>query len=314
MALRIVWIPELEYLPGGADALPQGLWRMLGRARRVEGSPHALLAEALAVPEVPAPAVLSKLGSAAESEPFDLERYWLRCDAIVLLPDLTAVWVEHPIAMDVCSDRFAGLADQLAAMFGDAGLTWHPLPGQTFSLLEMSRAPDVRFAAPHEIAGRRLDDVLPTGPDAPRWHRLINASQMIFHQYRSLASADQRGLGLWFWGGGPMLPASAAEVSVIADPDDAIVRGLASWLGGPVTENIATWREGDANGVKLLFWPLSGGDPVGRLAHLVDDALHPFAKGQLLILGSLGGWYVRARDRLLFWRKPAPAGFVGDAA
>lgn len=329
MRRLIVHVPELEYLPGGAEALPRPLARMLGRGQRVEDDPGQLLGAALGVGELPAPAVLTRL-AADEPAPGSV---WLRFDAVGMVPDLTAVWVEKPLELDFGADRMQPVTDELRAMFTAEGLHWYPESGAGHGLLELDSPPETRFVPLAEVSGRRLDQVLPEGPGSVRWRRLVNESQMVFHQFRSLAAPDQRGAGLWFWGAGSMPPKPAPPSARIFDPGgDPIGHPTGHRTGEPTSAGLARWlgveieSGGDAlppdvrEDSVLLRWSLHGrpsgnrGDPVEALRELGEQWLEP-ACGRLhapaiTVVGSTGGWHVPMLERMMFWRRAQPAGFA----
>jgi len=74
--------------------------------------------------------------------------------------------------------------------------------------------------------GARVDEKLPSGPDAMRFHALMNEAQMLLHEHPVNAEREARGEpalnSIWFWGGGVMAAAKArpfsAVVATIARP------------------------------------------------------------------------------------------------
>ncbi|MFN2333268.1 MAG: hypothetical protein ABR550_02435, partial [Wenzhouxiangellaceae bacterium] len=149
----------------------------------------------------PAEAPLSRLGLSAQARPSDAHRdCWIRFDPLLFMPDLQSVWIQDRIEIDFSDPRLKLLRDQLHGSFAEQGLEWVDDGRAGFGLLRLGKAPDCRFLPPAQALGLRLDQALPAGRDARRWRRLINETQMIFHQFRAPDRADQQGTGLWFWG------------------------------------------------------------------------------------------------------------------
>lgn len=317
----ILHVPLLESLPGGTAGLPQPLHKALARAHRTECDVNKVLASLFRSAPLPAPAALSALAEYPVSED-TVGRHWVRYDPVRLIPDLTAVWVDRPLPLDFGTPELGPVVAELRAMFEHEGLDWRP-PSRGFGLLRLDRMPDCSFLPPDAAHGKRLDEVLPSGPDASRWRRLINESQMVFHQFRSPARADQQGIGLWFWGaGGNPSPAGAPEpVCVVDRAGSAIVHGLANWLDAGLLDPGARFEDARAP-CRYVHWPLQATDVEAALAQLVEawlaPAVHALRRGRLSdisIVGSSGCWRMGRLEAFAFWRRGvdgfAPAGQAG---
>lgn len=321
----ILHVPLIESLPGGVTELPGPLHTALARARRFECEAGQALASLFQSAPLPAPAVLSALAHPelghSNSADRALHRHWLRFDPVRLVPDLTAVWVDRPLPLDFGSAQLRPVVEELRTMFEDEGLEWRPKRGG-FGLLRLERAPDCSFLPPDAVHGMQLDEVLPTGPDASRWRRLINESQMVFHQFRSMGRADQQGVGLWFWGAGAEAgPAGVSEpVCVVDRSESAIVAGMARWLDAERLDSETRFEHVRA-ACGYVHWPLQDTAVQPTLARLVETwlapALQALRRGRLAeiaVVGSTGCWRLGRPDALAFWRRRA-GGFrsSGDA-
>ncbi|MDT8408562.1 MAG: hypothetical protein RQ741_03065 [Wenzhouxiangellaceae bacterium] len=321
MRRLIVQLPLLEALGAQWPERRPTLTRILQRSRPGHRTGSGSLESLLGLSQIPAAAVLSRLAAsdkpavdAAPSVAVD-DGFWLRFDPVVQVPDMTSVWLREPAAVDLSSPGLKPLTDELAAMFEAQRMTWCrglPVP---FGLLCLDQACATDFSTLDDVLGRRLDEVLPTGSDAPRWRRLINESQMIFHQFRPLDQADQQGMGLWFWGGGRHFPAPLLREPLrIANPQrDCLVDGLARWLASANVENVE-WVEKAAfsgrPGTTLLHWNPLGQALVDGLAELEQDwlapAWHALRRGRLdsLVLRGRDACHSLTRlDSIAFWRR-----------
>ncbi len=312
-AQLLVVLPVLDdVLYGHLEALP-GLARLLGFGRIERGGGEPALAAALELDSIPAagPRAALAAGDSAESG-----SAWLRVDPVHLQPDLTAVWLRQAAALDWSASSMEPLHDALRELFDASDLQWHPATTGVPGRLCLAEAPDAAFVPLQAAAGRRLDETLPRGPGATRWHALINESQMIFHQFRALDDPGSAGLGLWFWGAGtvPARPKSSPVDRVIVAGDRAEGEGLARWLGVeaeplPVDDSVGD-PSVDLTGTTLVEATL-GADAPERLAALDAALFEPAWRalragrlGSVRLIGTkrsarLGRW-----SPLAFWRRP----------
>ena len=320
MARLVIEIPDLERLPGGPAASTPALARILARGRTrhhpENDSRTARHARLLGVPEPPAEAPLAHLGLATDARPAEEHAAcWIRFDLLQFMPDLQSVWIQDRLETDFSDPRLKPLCDELNALFADEGLEWVGDGSAGFGLLRLDEVPDCRFLPPSEALGLRLDQALPTGRDARRWRRLINETQMLFHQFRAPGRADQQGTGLWFWGAGCDRSTPAVQTRGDSGPwrvvnriDDPVDRGLARWLGGEFAVNEAFGNMVPVD--TLVRWPLERPDPLHSLAELEQLWLAPALKAlrrgrltELQVTGSRICWRLGRLDALAFWRR-----------
>lgn len=306
MAELILHLPHLE--SSAPERLPGSLASALRMARYASTGCTDALAAALARGPLPPPAVRSALG--AGIDPADA--FWMRFDAVHMRPDLTAVWVDRPVALDFDAPALSDLRRELTELFESEGLAGGLRFAGRFGLLALGTAPDCRFADLAAVQGGRLDECLPSGPDAPRWRRLITAAQMLFHRFRALDRADPSGVGLWFWGGGrlavPTQPAGGLRVVDVFD--NALARGLGRWLDAPVDSDPAWPPAPGDDGRFVVELPDDAADPARALETLVVDWLEPalaaLRRGRLKrirIVGSRGSWRLGRFHKLALWRR-----------
>ncbi|MGK7295196.1 MAG: hypothetical protein ACNS61_05095 [Candidatus Wenzhouxiangella sp. M2_3B_020] len=312
MRRLILHVPDLERLRGGADRLPGRFRKLMTRARRVDSPPPDYWPRLIGCPPLPAPAALSAI--ACGNRPDEMVgRRFLRFDPVRLVPDLTAVWIERPLQIDLRDASLRALREELDRLFAAEKLRWEPCG--RFGLVELDGSTGCEFTSPDEARGSRLDVALPRGDDAWRWHRLINESQMVFHQFRSLARGDQHGAGLWLWGEGtvPETRDDAADLTAVVG-GSATMLGFARWLDARRSTAMAFEEIADVPDA-LVHAPIDESAPDESLRRLeqrwVRPALDAMARGQLreiVLAGGAGTWRFRGLDRLALWRRDA-AGF-----
>jgi hypothetical protein len=312
-ASLVVDLPVLDAVLDGELACPPELYRLASRGTVEPLGGDARLAEALGLNALPAAGPRAAL---AAGDAIDAGSTWLRADPVALTPDLTAVWLRGPVALDWDAPAMESVQDALAESFEHAGLDWHrPATGQP-GRIRFEAPTGIHFTPLNEARGRRLDEILPSGEDVRRWHGLINELQMVFHQFRSLNATHSGGYGFWFWGEGALPADPPGEVKVAAALRVAGAggdEGVARWLGltrcevnGPVEFGPGT----------TLVDADPGADGGAVLARLDADVLGPawqaLQGGRLRAITVVGlhrSLVLGRTARLAFWRR-APQGLL----
>lgn len=239
----VLHVPQLESLLREAERLPP-LIEALVRRREPRAldvaSPQGELVTGRPLPAAPLTRRLDR--------PDDARGVWLRADPVGLVPDLAAVWLRTEERFE--SGRWSA---ELAELLGQEGLQLDLTEGGR-GYVRLEAEPECRFAPPWTLAGSSLEHCLPEGPDARRWRRLLNETQVTLHQLRQRSEdADAVPGSLWFWGGGRLPDAAAISPRVCRIvADDPLLVGLADWLGLPYKgfSDDADPRAGD-----LIEWP-----------------------------------------------------------
>ncbi|TVQ42003.1 MAG: hypothetical protein EA370_00755 [Wenzhouxiangella sp.] len=295
----VVLVPELETLLAEAEQLPPLFRRFLARSR-----PHRIdpmFAESLLVTGQPlAAAPLSRLAD----HPLDADGIWLRADPVRLQPDLNAVWLQAEAGLSEAAIR------DLVACFADEGLTLDfPTPSRGY--LRLESIPECSFHPPWSLAGNSLDHVLPHGPDAGRWRRLLNDSQIILHQHTPEATGNTAG-SLWFWGAGALPAASkpASRVSHLVG-DSPVLVGISRFLS--LSHEPVVHRRGAADG-SLVLWPgrteRSASENLVELAGWLQplwQRLGRFGLDSLELASRERCLVLKPRDRWRIWQRQASA-------
>src|SRR2546427_13025592 len=102
--------------------------------------------------------------------------------------------------------------------------------------VRIEKAPDMQTTPAAAARGAAIDDKLPSGPDAMRFHALMNEAQMLLHEHPVNAEREARGEpalnSIWVWGGGGIDATKARPFSIVI-ADDPLARGLALAAGIP---------------------------------------------------------------------------------
>src|SRR6266849_4218699 len=204
-----------------------------GRRRRLAASSReAWLFERFAVPKQRdwpvAPYTLLADGGAP------LHYFWLRADPVHLRLGRDTLTFADSAAFGVSRAESEALVETLNRHFGPTMLFYPMRPARWYVRLE--KAPDMHTTPPSAAREETIEGNLPSGPDAMRFHALMNEAQMLLHEHPVNAGREARGElalnSIWFWGGGVIDASKARPFSTVVG-DDPLTRGLALAAGIP---------------------------------------------------------------------------------
>lgn len=312
--------------PGAADLLMPGTAPTLSRLLSRGGRDSGQLQDAY----IRTVATLSNAALAAKGCGLDPgEACWFRAAPLQLVPDRDTLVVLGPETLAVTNAESKAIAREFNALYESDAITLHVHDANQWLLRVAADAPDMNMPALRRIIGRRLQDCLPAGQDAPGWIRYLNDWQMLLHgsavSERRASRGQPRINGLWFWSGG-VLPTSTRIPWHGVAGSDAGVQGLADMsAGGPrllpfePEEVLAAAAGGEAVLVDIPpAPPVLDGESFHRweswISALDDDwlkpaftALHQGGLRQLsLHIGDDSTWLCKATDRYRVWRRNRP--------
>ena len=204
-----------------------------GRRRRLAASSReAWLFERFAVPKQRdwpvAPYTLLADGGTPERD------FWLRADPVHLRLGRDTLTFADGAAFEVSRAEAEALVETLNRHFGDAMLFYPLQPARWY--VRLPGAPDMRTTPPSAVREETIEGNLPSGPDAMRFHAVMNEAQMLLHEHPVNAGREARGEpalnSIWFWGGGVIDAGRARPFSTVF-ADDPLARGLALAAGIP---------------------------------------------------------------------------------
>ena len=160
--------------------------------------------------------------------------YWMRADPVHLQVGRDSLGLADSAAFDVSRAESEALVETLNRHFGERMLFYLMRPARWYVRLE--KAPDMQTTPPAAARGFAIDEKLPSGADAMRFHALMNETQMLLHEHPVNAEREARGEpalnSIWFWGGGVIEAAKARPFSTVVG-DDPLAQGLALAAGIP---------------------------------------------------------------------------------
>jgi len=299
-------IDRLEDLLAEAGSKPPVLDRILSRGKFTSPPEFGGLGQFLEL-DWPGEAALTRRVDA----PDDFQGCWLRADPACLVADINRVWISPIPAGAVESDLRQRLEAELKNAFADQGLDFD-WPTVNRGYVRCSSRPESRFVPMNSIGGRGLDEVLPEGPDQSLWRRLLNESQMIFHQARQPGDST-RPNSLWLWGPGQTLVAPESHRLEGHMGGSPLIDGLADWLSLPVADGLDS-----ITGRVVAAWqPDPAESAEANLEKLADQWLGPVWRrlvsrrlSALTLVTGTGFLEISARQAWFFWRKTP--GLVGQ--
>jgi len=216
------------------------------------------------------------------------DAFWLRADPLHLRADRDRLLAFGGAALGLSQEEAAALVGELNAHFREDGWTLEaPDPARWY--LRLNEDPGIRTAAVAQVLGRDVDQFLPTGPEARRWHGLMNEVQMLLHSSEVNAAREAAGRpavnSVWFWGGGRMPHVEHAPWDGVWS-DEPLAKGLAMRGGvacGDLPAGAEAWLAASAPGSHLLV-----------VSRLRDAALS----------GDLSAWSVEVEALARDWLEP----------
>jgi len=161
--------------------------------------------------------------------------FWMRADPVHLRVGRDSLVLADGAAFQVSRAESEALVETLNRHFGQTMLFYPMRPARWYVRLE--KAPDMQTTPAAAARGLAIDETLPSGPDAMRFHALMNEAQMLLHEHPVNAEREARAEpalnSVWFWGGGAMAAAKDRPFSTVVG-DDPLARGLALAAGIPV--------------------------------------------------------------------------------
>jgi hypothetical protein len=220
-------LPHAEDLAAAETLIARGRRRQMAPI-----SPEAWLFERFGVPRQHdwpvAPYSLLADGGAPEGH------YWMRADPVHLRVGRDSLGLTDSAAFEVSRAESEALVETLNRHFGRAMLFYPVRPERWYVRLE--KAPDMQTTPAAAACGLAIDEKLPSGPDAMRFHALMNETQMLLHEHPVNAEREARGApalnSIWFWGGGVIDTERTRPFSMVFG-DDPLARGLALAAGIP---------------------------------------------------------------------------------
>jgi hypothetical protein len=168
---------------------------------------------------------IGALGALAHQYEQSQSAHWLRADPIYLQADHQHVYCQPPKQLpDPMLQTLVAALNQFLAQ-DNCQIVMHNAQ-QWY--LRTPHSPQISCNALWECIGREIHDLLPSGPDAPIWHRLLTECQMLIENTRrGLTDMPPLSInGLWFWGNGPCPQQLMSNIEYFWS-DEPYIKGIA---------------------------------------------------------------------------------------
>jgi len=170
----------------------------------------------------------------------------LRRDQLVLLPVPDISLAE---ATQLCGEVNEHLTGQDLAFFAPHPQRWY---------VRIDALPAIETVPLSLAVGHNVNDLLPKGADALRWHRLFNDIQMLLHSHPVNQARESGGAStvnsVWFWGCGcdsDLAVTSHGKFGRVSS-DEPFAEMLASAAGIPFVKCSGQWYGGGGEHNELL--------------------------------------------------------------
>ncbi len=322
----LLW-PDPHYQQAGAALALPALLALLAKGRMRTESARDLndwLLEAYGVPDAGAAAYSHRAdggdargGSCLRADPCHLR---VNRDKLVLVDAL---------AFNLSREEAEAIAATLNGHFRVDGLRFEVLSPQRW-YLHSDQPLQIETTALAQARGQDIDRLLPRGPEATQWRRMLNETQMLLHAHPVNEAREARGElplnSIWLWGEGEC-PTPGTRPFQRVRTHDALAAGLAQASGAsvyPVPDEATQWlKQADSEGAELivleaLVAPACYGDLhrwEERLQAMEQNwfapALQALRAGRIGMLslhaaGKGGSFSVETvrQDLRYFWRRP----------
>lgn len=257
--------------------------------------------------------------------------YWLRADPAHLQAQRDQLVLVDGAMLDITADEAGALTSTLNQHFAQDKLRFIPShPARWYIALDT--IPDFTTHALPKVAGRAINERLPSGAENLRWNKIINEAQMLLHAHPVNHVRETQGQptinSMWVWGGGAAQTLEPSGWSNIW-ADDALARGLAIAARTPfhalpqhATAFLAEAKTGDTHlvvldGLRRAAWysdDAAWRDGLARLeANWIKPILHALRRGSVsqITLHAISeqGCLTLTSNRLRrwqFWRRRKP--------
>ena len=210
----VLLVPALldaeSYLEAEGVRRFEALETLLSRATKQpvkEDSLSALLAKLFAYqPPLHEDMPVAALGRLIDDEKKP-DGYWLRADPVHLAADQRSLNLLDINNFSLTQHDALALAACVHPTFKEMG--WElevPVPSRWY--VKLPDKPKIRTSELYSVIGRDIQGFMPSGEDAPTWHRIMNELQMCLHNADiNTMRSERRELvvnSLWLWGSGSL--------------------------------------------------------------------------------------------------------------
>ncbi len=166
--------------------------------------------------------------------------YWVHADPVFLRPDQDRVLVFDAAVLALTQEEAETFTALFNSHFGNEGLRLEA-PTPTHWYLRVADRREARFSSLSEVTGRTMTPFLPQGEEARYWRRLLNETQMLFHNAEPNQRRTEMGRlpvgGVWFHGMGALSTLPLVRWGHVV-ASNHLARGLAQHTGMAVTTDI----------------------------------------------------------------------------
>ncbi|MCB1985949.1 MAG: phosphoglycerate mutase [Burkholderiales bacterium] len=184
--------------------------------------------------------------------------YWLRADPVHLRIEQNHIMLADNYTFELTreeANQFTGVINQHLA---DDDITLLPLHSHRW-YIRLTTAPKLHTHTLNSATCKNINNLLPTGEDSVKWHKLFNEIQMLLYEHPlNLVRAARNKIAInsiWFWGGG-YPPQSIRSTYSHLWSNEAFSQSLANisnTLSNPLPENTGNWLKDNDEGNHIII-------------------------------------------------------------
>jgi hypothetical protein len=196
---------------------------------------------------------LRRFGITNERDP----DFFLCADPVYLRADIQQLYLLDSSQLNIQQQEAAVLVNLFNDYFNSEGFMLEPSTCDQWHL-RLMRSPPIKTHSIRTVRGKNINAYLPTGKQAMYWQRLLNETQMLFHDVepnkRRLRRRELPVNSLWLYGAGT-LPNLDNTLWKTVWANDPLARGLSHLTGvayQPVPESLETLFSAGIGGPQLI--------------------------------------------------------------
>lgn len=196
--------------------------------------------------------------------------YWLRADPVHLRIERNDIILADSQIFEISIDEANQFVSALNYHFSNN--RYHSLSSDTEQgkiffqsihsdrwYLHLAHVPNLMTCSLNEVAGKNINDFMPSGADSMTWNTISNEIQMLLHEHPLNQAREARGElpinSVWFWGGGIMPQSFNCPYTHIWS-NDTFCRSLASISGinyNTLSDYVDKWSQLAISGSHLVM-------------------------------------------------------------
>lgn len=182
------------------------------------------------------------------NQPYTNNNYWLRADPVHLRIEQNHIMLANSHIFELSPDEAKQYTSFINQNLNDETFSLIPVHPHRW-YVRLADKPEMQTHTLDEVTCRNINNLLPTGKDSVKWHRIFNEIQMLLHDHplnQERTARNQVAINsIWFWGGGHVPQSVCSPYSGVWS-NDPFSHALAEFCDTPfarLPENFPHWLQ-----------------------------------------------------------------------